>query len=215
MSFKTGTSRIHSITQLQYPAKMSSARKNHQVQEEVKQCFKEKSIDGCTNIYNCIHMFSDCKSLDGCHINWFFFMSTPENRVSRCVRKGWISGGLQGWGLLLIDILITSSLRFQCDLFLVKHNRLRRPQCQLHRERRTISNGQWGNLHIRTVLRVLLDIIGTNLPEQTQFPSSPKLRTSIRGYLQGSECLRYTKLCSPFQGDWNALFLLRQKSTLS
>ena len=148
-------------------------------------------------------IFSDYKSLDGCRINWFFFMSSPENLVSRCVRKGWISGGLQGWSLLLIDILITSSLRFQCDLFLVKHNRLRRPQCQLHRERGTISNGQWGNLHIRTVLRPLLDII------------SPKLRTSIRRYLQGSECLRYTKLCSPFQRDWNALFLLRQKRPLS
>ena len=148
-------------------------------------------------------IFSDCKSLDGCRINWFFFMSTPENRVSRCVRKGWISGGLQGWGLLLIDILITSSLRFQCDLFLVKHNRLRWPQCQLHWERRRISNGQWEKIHIRTVLRLLLD------------RSSPKLRTSIRGYLQGSECLRYTKLCSPFQGDWNALFLLRQRLPLS
>ena len=147
---------------------MSSARKNHQVQEEVNQCFKEKSIDGCTNIYKCIHIFSDCKSLDGCRINWFFFMSTPENRVSRCVRKGWDlwrPPGL-GWGLLLIDILINSSLRFQCDLFLVKHNRLRRPQCQLHRERRTISDDQWDKLHIRTVLRLLLDIIGTNLPEQ-------------------------------------------------
>ena len=134
-------------------------------------------------IFTNVHIFSDFKSLDGCRINWFFFMSSPENRVSRCVRKGWISGGLQGWSLLIIDILIPSPLRFQCDLFLVRHNRLRRPQCQLHRERRTISNGQWGNLHIRTVLRLLLDIIRTNLPKQTS--SSNTLHTSIRGYLQG------------------------------
>ena len=35
----------------------------------------------------CNHILS-IKPLDGCRINWFYYMSSNENPVSRCVRKG-------------------------------------------------------------------------------------------------------------------------------